>query len=146
MKAAIVVIIVLVLAFPFLVKLIPEALTVENISSDISGAGYEVSEPVPVEPAQREAAEEWILNAGDAGEYRVEVYRYDNGAKLTTNYEYLKPDAGTAIVEATNIANELGAARPSTHSAVGKRGKWVVHVMGPNKATCEALVRAAVGR
>ena len=86
------------------------------------------------------------LQAGADGEFRVEVYRYDNGAKLTTNHEYLKPDAGTVIVEATNLANELGAARPTQHAAVGKRGKWLVHVLGPDRARCEAIVRAAAGR
>lgn len=146
MKPAIILIVVLVLAFPFLIKLIPEGLSVEGIAADISAAGYNVSEPTPVEPAQREAAEQWVLKAGAGEAYRVEVYRYDNGAKLTTNYEYLKPDAGTVIVEATNMANELGAARPKTQTAVGKRGKWVVHVMGPERAQCEALVRAAIGR
>ena len=145
MKAAIIVIIVLVLAFPFLVKLIPEALTVEAIADNLAEAGYSVDEPV-VKPPQREAAEHWVLYAGGESAYRVEVYRYDNSAKLTTNFEYLKPDAGTAVVEATNLASEFGAAPPTTQTAVGKRGKWVVHVMGPDRAMCEAIVRAAFNK
>jgi hypothetical protein len=139
MKKLVILIVVLVLAFPFLVKLIPEPMTVERVTAAFEAAGYVVANLEELAGPQREAARHWQMTVDG---YRVELFRYDNHAKLVKNLEYLKPDAGSVMVEASNLAQQLGAApNPNLPTAVDRKGDWMLLVQGEDKTKCVEIVR-----
>jgi hypothetical protein len=120
--------------------LLPKSLTIERVEAAFHDHGYTVTDLHPQDPPFRDAAQQWDFKVD--GGYSIEVYRYAESAKLTKNLEYLKTDPGTAIVEVSGIAEQLGA-RPSRDlpSAVGKKGKWMIHVRGEDRGQCGMLVK-----
>lgn len=139
MKKVLILIVILVAAFPFLVKLIPKPMSVERVAAAFEAAGYAVENVEELSSPQREAVRHWQMSVDG---YRVELFQYDNHAKLVKNLEYLKPDAGTVMVEATNLAQQLGAApNPNLPTAVDRKGNWMLLVTGEEKAKCVEIVR-----
>ncbi|MEK7793112.1 MAG: hypothetical protein AAB353_01210 [Candidatus Hydrogenedentota bacterium] len=140
MKKVVFVIIIVVVAFPFVPKLFPKSMTIERVTDAFEKAAYTITDLHPQDPPFREAEQQWDFTVD--GGYKIEVYRYAKSAKLTKNLEYLKTDPGSAMVEASGLAQNLGA-RPSRDlpSAVGKKGKWMIHVRGEDRGQCGMLVK-----
>lgn len=137
MKKILVLIGLAVLLLPVIVRVLPESMSVERVRQAFEGAGYEVHGLETVESPERDAAEQWRFRIDD---YRIDLYRYANEGKIAKNHGYLKPDVGSAIVESMNLAQQLGAA-PSKNlpTAVQRKGMWLFHVRGEDKARCRAL-------
>lgn len=70
----------------------------------------------------------------------VTIYYFDNEGKIATQIEYQKKDAGTAIVETFNIAQQLGAAQPKqTPSAAVRNGMYMIIATGEDQQTVNRI-------
>jgi hypothetical protein len=137
MLKAFILIVILIIAAPFLLDLLPEPLTYERIEAAYRAAGYTLENSINEEAnLGREEAEGWSFYIDG---YRIEVLRYTDRAKMVTNLEYLKPDPGSIMVESMNIAQSLGQTRPTEKSHAKCRGSFIVYVRGPDRAKCHAL-------
>ena len=125
MKKAIVIIVMLIIAFPFVPKLLPKPMTIERVESSFKATGLQIDSQSKG-GAALEAAESWYYTIGTAS---VEVYRYENHAKLVKNQEYQKDDAGSIMVEAWNLSESLGAAKnPNPRADTAKKKMFMIVV------------------
>ena len=138
MKNFAIAIVILGIATPFLLKLIPEPLTFKRIEEAYRAAGYRLDNLRNEPRLGRDEAEAWSFYIDG---YRVEVLRYTDRGKIANNLVYLKPDAGSLMVESMNIAQSLGATRPTEKSHAGRKGMFIVYVRGPDRSKCETLAR-----
>jgi len=59
----------------------------------------------------------------------VNIYKYNDYGKIARNYEFQKPDTGSAIVEAWNLSETLGAPPPSPlKTSPGKNGLFLLTI------------------
>ena len=137
MKKFIISLVILVLAFPFLVKLIPESMSIERVRAAFEEAGYNVEKFDAMSIPQREAVATWQLMVTG---YRVDVYEYDSEGKIAKQLGYLAPDPGAAMASSLGIADSLGAAPdPNLPSVALRKGKWMVLVTGEDRGRCQTL-------
>lgn len=137
MKKLIVSLVILVIAFPFLAKLIPDPMGIERVRAAFEEAGYEVENFDALDTPGREAIAQWVLTVT---EYRVEVYEYDSEGKIAKHLGYLAEDPGASLVSSMGIAESLGAAPdPNLPSVALRKGKWMVQVVGPDRGRCQTL-------
>ena len=137
MKKLLVSLVILVLAFPFLAKLIPDPMSIERVRAAFEAAGYEVEKFDVIGTPNREAVAQWVLTVTG---YRVEVYEYDSEGKIAKHLGYLAPDPGASLVTSMGIAESLGAAPdPNLPSVALRKGKWMVQVIGADRGRCQTL-------
>jgi hypothetical protein len=110
----------------------------ERIESAFRAAGYQLKNPRNEPEIGRGAVEGWSFYVDG---FRVEVLSYSDRGEIAANFEYLKPDARSVMVESMNIAQSPGARRPIEKSHVGRRGIFLVYVRGPDKFKCARLTR-----
>ena len=136
MQKLIIAAIVVLLLFPFLIKLMPKPLTLDRFEQGFKKSGMAVSEIKHVPPSL-EAIDQLSFTIDGS---TVDIYQYDDEGKIAKNYEYQKPDVGQAIVETWNLSESLGAAKPhSIPTSASRRGKFFVVV-----ASEDASLRAKV--
>lgn len=139
MKKAILVAVVLLVALPFLPRLMPKPLTMERVERAYSVEGARASDARKVEPPGLEAVEQLSMTVSGA---QVDVYRYDNEGKLAKQMEYQKPDAGSVIVEAWNLSESLGAAKPKSKPvSVARRGMFMMTATSEDAALRERIIK-----
>lgn len=139
MKKIITIVILVAVLFPVIPMILPKPITIERIKAAFENAGLTVSDFSQGGRAL-EAAESWYLSIGEA---RVEIYRYEEYAKLVKNIEYQKDDPGSVIVEAWNLSESLGAAKnPNPPVSAVKKGKFMMVVKSFNKELRKQIVVA----
>lgn len=134
--------VVVLLAFPFVMKLIPEPLTMERVQAGFAASGLPVVQLQQVAPTNESVAE----LSGIIGGVSVNVYQYNDEGKIARYTEYQKKDAGTAVVETWNLAQSLGAAvRKDTPSKYLRRGMFLVVATGNDVAMLDRVIAAFKG-
>ncbi len=129
--------VVVLLAFPFVMQLIPEPLTLERIQAGFAASGLPVAQMQQVNPSNESVAE----LAAIVGVVSVNVYQYNDEGKIARYTEYQKKDAGTAVVETWNLAQSLGAAvRKDTPSKYLRRGMFLVVATGDDTAMIDRVI------
>lgn len=126
------------IALPHIMRLMPQAVTFDRAQAAFLAQGMTVDSPHPVMPPGLEAAEQMQMYVNGM---IVDIYRYDNEGKIAKNIEYQRTDPGTAMVEAFNIAQSLGA-RPSqsTPTLAQRNGMFMLVASGPDKAVLKRIV------
>ena len=143
MKKAIIILVVILVAGPFLAPIIapyiPKAMSAERVRVAFDAAGYTAEGFTQSKFPQRDSVEQWNFRVR---EYSIELYRYDHEGKIVRNVENLKPDPGMAIVQTMNIAQQLGAAPTKSRPMIPARKRmWMIVVSGPDKAYCQQLIK-----
>lgn len=138
----IVVIVVLLPVAAFLAPVIrdmmPEPVTVDRVEAAFRDAGYWVEDVVEQTPPFLDAAEQVNMRVDG---YRVMVMRFGDEGKIVRYLEYAKPDAGSVIVEAWNLSESLGAAKPKNiPSTSARNGMWAITVTSENPDLRRRLV------
>lgn len=134
--------VVILLAFPFVLKLIPEPLTMERIQAGFAASGLPVAQMQQVNPTNESVAE----LAAIIGVVTLNVYQYNDEGKIARYTEYQKKDAGTAIVETWNLSESLGAApRRDTPSKYLRRGMFLAVATGNDVAMVDRVIEAFKG-
>lgn len=133
-------------AAPFLLNLLPEALTLERIIAGFEEAGYEATGFTRVASPQLEAVEQAQLTLAPpstgTAPLHVSLYRFDNTGKLRKQHEYHKPDAAQGMAQAFVQTTGLGATRQPTPVAAATNGLWLIVITGSD----QSAVRAAAAR
>jgi len=143
MKKAIIIIVVILFSAPFLSPMIapylPKPMTLERVTAAFDGAGYTVEGLTKRNGSYREGVEQWDFYIN---QYTVELHRYDHEGKIARNVANLQDDAGSVMVEAWNLSEQLGAAQPKSRPMLAARKRmWMILVTGPDKAYCQQLIR-----
>lgn len=137
MKKVLLLIVAILVLLPVVVRFMPRPMDIERIQKAFEDGGYTILGLQEAATAQRDAVQEWQFTVEG---YRIEVYRYDSEGKIAKNREYLKPDPGEKMVEAMNLAQQLGAAESKNlPSAVARKGMWLIHVVGEDESFCNTL-------
>lgn len=128
---------VILLAAPFVMRLMPKPVTFERAKTAFDKAGMAVSQfQMAPSPDQRAVAEADLVVNG----VNVSILQFDNEGKIATAMEYQKKDAGTAIVETWNLAQNLGAAvHKDTPSRAVRRGMFMMIATGQDKAMVDRI-------
>lgn len=135
----VVALIVLIPILPKLMNMLPEPVTLDRVEPAFTAAGLAVSNVTRVENPGLDAVEGISMVVNGAN---VSVYRFDSEGKIATQLEYQKPDAGSAIVEAWNISESLGAAKPKNRpSSAGRNGMFMVVSTGEDKSLNQRIVQ-----
>jgi hypothetical protein len=123
---------VLLLAAPFLMRLLPEPVTFDRAKLAFGQAGLSVSDfQMAATPGQRAVAEAYMMVNGVS----VSIFQFDHEGKISTAMEYQKKDAGSVMVESMNLAQNLGAAvRKETPSRAVRRGMFMLVATGQDQA------------
>jgi len=121
---------VLVLAAPFVMRLMPKPVTFDRAKQALEQAGFTVSQfAMAPSPGQRAVAEADLVVNG----INVAIYQFDNEGKIVTALEYQKKDVGQAMVEQMHLAENMGAAvRKETPSIPVRRGMFLMVATGPD--------------
>jgi len=131
MKKLLIAGVVVLLALPLLPMIIPEALTIDKVVEGLKAAGVAVSDATDVPNPNLEAIAEKDFRVG---EVRVEVYQFDNEGKIAKQLGYQQPDSGQVIVEAWNLSESLGAAKPKNKPVTAVRnGMFMIVITGDDK-------------
>ncbi len=119
---------VVVVAAPFVMRLMPKPVTFDRAKQAFESAGLAVSQyAMAPSPGQRAVAEADLVVNG----VNVAIFQFDNEGKIVTAMEYQKKDAGTAIVEQMHLAENMGAAvRRETPSMAVRRGMFMLVATG----------------
>ncbi|MCX5758595.1 MAG: hypothetical protein NTU83_08835, partial [Candidatus Hydrogenedentes bacterium] len=65
----------------------------------------------------------------------VQLSEFDDRGRIAIEFENQKPDAGPVIVEAWNLSEQLGAAKPKNKPCTpAKNGLWLLTVTHEDKA------------
>jgi len=136
---AVVVLVVLIPVLPKLWQMLPEPVTLDRIEPAFTAAGLAVSGVARTENPGLGAVEGVSMVVNGAN---VTVYRFDSEGKIAAQLEYQKPDAGSAMVEAWNISESLGAAKPKNRpSSAGRNGMFMIVSTGEDKALNQRIVQ-----
>ena len=123
---------VVVLAFPFVLRLLPKPVTFERAQAGFAAAGLPVADFQVALRASNEAVAEAGMTVNGV---TVNIYQYDNEGTISRYMEYQKKDPGTAIVETWNLAQSLGAAvRKERPSRAVRRGMMMMVATGDDQA------------
>lgn len=140
---AAVVLIILVPVLPRLMRMMPEALTLDRVEPAFTAAGLAVSGVLKSPNPGLGAVEEMSMVVNGAN---VMIYRFDNEGKIAAQLEYQKPDAGSVMVEAWNISESLGAAKPKNKPcSAGRNGMFMITATSEDTATNAKIVQVFKG-
>jgi hypothetical protein len=135
-------IVLILAAAPFLLKLLPEALTMDTIRSGFEASGYTVMDFTQASAPQLEAVEQANFTltppAAGASPLHVSVYRFDHEGKLKKQYEFNRPDAAHGVAQAFVQTSGLGPTRQPTPVDAAINGRWLMVVTGADKASVQA--------
>jgi len=137
-KKLLAVVVIAFIAFPVVVKYWPKPASPERAKAAFEAAGMTVEDYAPTDSPG--------LGAIDGANMTVDgimvtIYHFDNEGKIATQIEYQKKDAGTAIVETFNLAQQLGAAQPKqTPSAAARRGMYMIVATGEDEGAVQRIV------
>lgn len=132
MKKALLIGVVVLLLFPLLPSLMPTPFSPERLKAAFEKNGLEVTDFQKMDSAMMEAVEEYTMKVNGA---RVELYLFDDRGKIAKQVEYNRPTAGDAMVEAWNISESLGAAKPTaTQTGAERNGMYMLVVTSEDKA------------
>lgn len=138
MRKWIIAIVIAAALIPVIPMILPKPVTFERVEAAFKQKGYAVS-GVHVETAPMLGAAGQVNMIVDGAQ--VALYRFDSEGKITTQLEYQKPDAGSAIVETWNLRESLGAAPPRrTPLAAARNGLFLITVASDNAALRRQLV------
>jgi hypothetical protein len=128
---------VVILAAPFVMRLMPKPVTFERAKLAFEKAGMAASPfEMAASPGNRAVAEADLTVNG----VYVSIFQFDNEGKIATAMEYQKKDAGSAIVATMNLAQNLGAAvRKETPSRAVRRGMFMMVATGEDRAMVERI-------
>lgn len=140
MKKAIILAAVLGLASPFLLKLLPKPVTQDRVVQAFRMNGFSVGDINQSEHPMNNAVSEMHMTVDGA---QVQLSEFADEGKIAMQYEYAKPDAGSAVVEAWNLSEQLGAAKPKNKPCTPARnGMWLLVVTHEDKALRERIIGA----
>ncbi len=132
MKKIIVLGAVLLLASPFLLKLLPKPVTPERVIQAFRMSGLSVGDITKFEQPMNRAISQMSMTVNGA---IVQLYEFDDRGRIATAFENEKPDAGSVIVESWNLSEQLGAAKPKNKPCTpAKNGLWLLTVTDEDKA------------
>jgi len=138
MKKIIIAIVIVLVLLPIVPKLLPKPLTFEQVETAFKEGGYAVS-GVRVESRPFLKAVEQVNMIVDGAQ--VSIYRFDNEGEIATQLEYQKTDSGSAMVEAWNLSESLGAAKPKSKPvSAGRNGLFMITVASDNADLRNKLV------
>ena len=132
-------IVVVLVALPVVMKLIPEPVTFARAQSAFEAAGLAVTGFRESAPGGNESIAQADMSVGGAS---VTIYQYDNEGKIVVYEGYQKQDPGQAIVAGWGLAESLGAAvqKPIPH-AFKRKGMFLIVATSEdqelNKRICE---------
>ena len=143
MKNAIITLVVVLVAAPFVVPVIapymPKPMTLERVTAAFDSAGYTVEGLTKQSGSYREGVEQWNFYIA---QYTIELHRYDHEGKIVRNVANLQDDGGSVMVEAWNLSEQLGAAHSRNRPMLAARKRmWMILVTGPDRAYCQQLIR-----
>ncbi|HNR37162.1 MAG TPA: hypothetical protein PKO36_18445 [Candidatus Hydrogenedentes bacterium] len=132
MKKILVLAAAILLASPFLLKLMPKPVTPERVIQAFRENGMNVSDITISERPMNHAVSETTMMVDGAF---VKLAQFADEGKIAMQYEYEKPDAGSVIVETWNLSEQLGAAKPKNKpSTPARNGMWLLVVTHEDKA------------
>lgn len=139
MKKALFFIIAVLVILPILPHIIPKPASIERLVETLKAAGCQVTDPEQAQNPMLEAANQWTMSVDDA---RVDLYRFDDEGKIAKQFEYQKKDVGSAIVEAWNLGQALGAAPDANVPTYPARnGRYLLVVTTPDKELAIRIVQ-----
>lgn len=139
----VIVAIILVPVLPRILRMFPEALTLDRIEPAFTAAGLAVSGVSKPSSPGLGAVEEMSMVVNGAN---VIVYRFESEGKIAAQLEYQKPDAGSVIVETWNLSESLGAAKPKNKPcSAGRNGMFMITATSEDKATNAKIVQIFKG-
>jgi len=139
MHKVIIAIIVVLVALPVVVNLLPEPMSFERVHDGFEAAGFTISAAGLVESPRLEAAEQFNMTLDGA---RVELFRYNDRGRIARQFGYQQQDPGEAMVESMGLREALGAApTPKVKTSAARRGLFMILV-----SSADADVRARVIR
>ena len=135
-----IIIVIAVIAAPFVMKLMPKAITFERAQEAFTKAALPVTEfTIQPKPINEAAA----MATATIGTASVEIYQYDSEGPIARYTEYQKKDPGQAVVEAWNLAQSLGAAvRKETPTRYARRGMFLIIARGDDTALLDRIIAA----
>lgn len=139
LKKLLVVVVIAVLALPFLPKLLPKPLTFDQMKTGFAAAGLNVEQFQETSPTLESTAEASATINGAT----INIYQYGDEGKIVKNLEYQKNDPGSAMVEAWGLAQSLGAA-PNRNKPrrSGRNGLFMIVAIGDDKEMLKRIVDA----
>ena len=143
MKKVVLVIVGMVILFPFVPYLIPTPMTFERITTGLSRAGLQVGSMQPITPPGNSAVEHVLVSVNDA---QVDIYRYEDEGVIATQLGYQQTDPGQAIVDGMRLAEQLGAAKSANiPSSPARKGMFMLVVTSRDKALRARIIEAFKG-
>jgi len=138
MKKLLILAVVVIVLLPVITKMMPKAITVERFEAALTAAGLAPQGVQRVEPPNLEAVEQHFLSVNSDS---IELYRYDDRGKIAKQVEFQKKDAGSVMVEAWNLSEKLGAAKPaSTPSSAARNGMSMVVITSEDAALRQQVI------
>lgn len=123
MRKGVLIVVVLVVALPFLVKLLPKKLTIERIQTGLN-RDFLVANCKEEPNRWNEADQQWSMTINGQ---TTNVFFYTDPGVIAKQYEYNKKDVGTAIVESWGLRESLGAApNPNMPTFIGRNGMFLL--------------------
>jgi hypothetical protein len=139
MRKAVVIVAAVLILLPLVPRLIPKPVTFERVQAALEGSGFLVTNVRKVDPPMLKSVEQVSMQVNGSP---VDVYRYDDRGAIATQLEYQKPDAGTVIVEAWNLSESLGAAKPKNKPVFPARnGMFMLVITTDDKALGRRVVK-----
>jgi hypothetical protein len=144
MKKIAIAAVVVILLLPVIPHLIPKEFTVEAFQAALQATDFVVTPPQRLDnPVVPGAVEGYSMNVNGA---QVDVLRFDDEGKIATQLEYQKPDVGSAIVEASGLAESLGAAKPKNKPVLALRnGMYMALITHEDKTLRERIGKVFKG-
>ena len=112
---ALIFVVIIAVAVPFALQLIPEPLNFARAKAGFEAAGMSVAAYAESSPGGSEAIAQARMRVDGVD---VQIYQYDNEGKIVMYMGYQKADPGQSIVAGWGLAESLGAAvsKPTPHS------------------------------
>ena len=137
-KKVIIGVIAVVILGPVILSMWPKPVTFQRIREAFERDGFSVGNVEIIKPPHRESVAQAYMTVNGAS---VSIYRYDHVGKSAKPAEYLKPDPGSAMVEAWNLSESLGAAKPPPQRTFAARnGMYMLTVTSEKKELRDRII------
>lgn len=122
---------------------LPKAVTFERVEQAYNDAGFWVTEVTRVEPPTLDSVAQLSLRVEG---YPVNVYQFDSEGPIAKQLEFQKPDAGSVVVEAWNLSERLGAAKPKNiPTSAARNGMFMLTVQSEDAGLRRRVVEIFKG-
>ena len=135
--------VVLLIAAPFIVPMLPKAATFERAKEAYETAGYTVTDYKEGTPSLQavDMATMRIKDVGLSGA-RVDLYLYDDEGKIVKNLTYQKSSSGTTLPGLAALATSLGAAKnPNLPCESARNGMMMIVATGEDRDELKMIVK-----